>query len=320
VIHLVAVDHHEPGDRTGTLRDKYVGDTIASALNERGGGPRRDQRGGDVAEVGIGPSLPPDPGDALGVGRNRRPKLDSRVRGPWSVLAARLALTRRCHQIPLSFNSNSGVQFIKLNTHVQEIGVEMDGTIPQEQRHTSDHGGSRGPLWRRTWPAALGVLVAAGTAYGLSDSREVAPVVAASGLVYLAAAATGRPWAAWVAFGITFALIPMDKYTGLDATPLMLILAAGLLAVGLADRRTRPWWSLPLQTAAMLVLATTALLAIRLDATAGGLLVAGALLGHAAWDIHHHRTGRVVDRSLAQFCAVLDILVAALVAVITLTS
>ena len=31
---------------------------------------------------------------------------------------------------------------------------------------------------------------------------------------------------------------------------------------------------------------------------------------HAAGDIHHHRTGRVVDHSLAEFCAMLDILVA----------
>ncbi|HEY5879569.1 MAG TPA: hypothetical protein VIU11_11715 [Nakamurella sp.] len=89
--------------------------------------------------------------------------------------------------------------------------------------------------------------------------------------------------------------------------------------MGIATDRTRPWWSLPLQTAAMLVLGAIALLVIHLDTTIGGLLVAGALLGHAAWDIHHHGTGRVVDHSLAQFCAVLDILVAALVAVIALT-
>jgi hypothetical protein len=48
------------------------------------------------------------------------------------------------------------------------------------------------------------VVSAAATAVGLADGRQVAPVVIASGLVYLAAAATGRPAAAWVAFGIAF--------------------------------------------------------------------------------------------------------------------
>ncbi|HEY5880231.1 MAG TPA: hypothetical protein VIU11_15085 [Nakamurella sp.] len=67
----------------------------------------------------------------------------------------------------------------------------MNSTIKQEQRHGSAQHAPRNPQWRRTWPAALGVLVAAGTAYGLTDGREVAPIVAASGLVYVAAAATG---------------------------------------------------------------------------------------------------------------------------------
>ncbi|WP_435745799.1 hypothetical protein [Microbacterium sp. PMB16] len=174
--------------------------------------------------------------------------------------------------------------------------------------------------WGKTWPAALGVLVAIATVYGIADGREVASVVAASGLVYLAAAATRRRWAAWVAFGITVPLMGLAKFTGLDATIGMLCLAAALLIAGLIISGVRPRWALPLQTAAMVVLGGIALLAVQLDATVGGLLVAAALLGHAAWDIHHHRTGRVVDRSLAEFCAVLDIIVAVVVAVIALAS
>ncbi|UNX53497.1 hypothetical protein MF406_10860 [Georgenia sp. TF02-10] len=151
--------------------------------------------------------------------------------------------------------------------------------LTQDQRNGRAQPGRVGPVrrreWRRAWPAALGVVVAAGTAYGLTDGRDIAPVVAASGLVYLAAAATGRRRAAWVAFAVTFALITLDKFAGLDATPWLLAIAVVLLAVGLAGRRTGPWWSLPLQASAMLVLGATALLAVRLDATAGGLLVAG---------------------------------------------
>lgn len=192
--------------------------------------------------------------------------------------------------------------------------------VRQEEPHHSPAAAERGRLWRMTWPAALGVLVAAGTAYELTDGRDVAAVVAASGLVYLAAAATRRRWVAWAAFGVTFALITIDKFTGFGAVPWVLALAVAVLAVGLVGRRTSPWWSLPLQTGAMLVLGATALLAISSDAALGGLLVAAALLGHAAWDIHHHRSGRVVDHSFAEFCAVLDILVAILVAVVAISS
>lgn len=181
----------------------------------------------------------------------------------------------------------------------------------------SDH---RVPTWRRTWPAALGVVVAAGTAYGLTDARDAAPVVAASGLVYLAAGASGRRTAAWVAFAVTFLLITLDKFAGLNALPWLFALAAVLLAVGLIGRRTRPWWSFPLQAAAMLLLGAIAYLALQLKPTAGGLLVTAALLGHAGWDIHHHRTDRVVGHSLAQFCAVLDILVGVFVAILALRS
>lgn len=175
-------------------------------------------------------------------------------------------------------------------------------------------------MWPRIWPAALAVVVAAGTAYGLSDGRAAAPVVAASGLVYLAAAATRRRQMAWLGFAVTFVLIGAAKFMGFDAVPWLLGMAGVLLAVGVFGKRARPWWSFPLQAVAMLVLGGMAFVALRLDPMLGGLLVAVALVGHAAWDVHHRRTDRVVNRSLAQFCAVLDILVAALVTIIALSS
>lgn len=196
----------------------------------------------------------------------------------------------------------------------------MHVAVTQEERVTVKRRWWSSVRWQSVWPAALAVLVAAATAYGLTDARDVAPVVAASGLVYLSAAATGVRGAAWIAFGVTFALIGLAKFLELDATLWILVLATGLVIVGLVSRRVRPWWALGLQTAAMLVLAAVALLAIRLDPTVGGLLVAAALLGHAGWDIYHHRTRRVVNRSLAEFCAVLDILVAIIVAVVALTA
>ncbi|WP_433528836.1 hypothetical protein ACQPYA_21180 [Micromonospora sp. CA-263727] len=172
----------------------------------------------------------------------------------------------------------------------------------------------------RRWPAALGVLVAVGTLLGISHGGQVASVVAASGFVYLAAAATGRPGAAWPAFGVTFVLVGLGLApTGFDPVPWICVAAVGLAIFGSVRVGPRPAWSLPLQSVAMLVLGAAALLAVSADHLAGGIIVSVALFAHAAWDAWHHHTGRVVVRSLAEFCGVLDVLVGAGVLVVTLT-
>jgi hypothetical protein len=44
----------------------------------------------------------------------------------------------------------------------------------------------------------------------------------------------------------------------------------------------------------------------------------GRLLGHAVWDAYHHRVNRVVVRSLAEFCLVLDVVLAVAIVLVTL--
>ncbi|MBW9094925.1 hypothetical protein JNB62_14625 [Microbacterium jejuense] len=193
-------------------------------------------------------------------------------------------------------------------------------SVADESRSIGRREDRRGLSWRRVWPAALGVLVAAGTAYGLGDARDAAPVVVASGLVYLAAGATGRRAAAWIAFAVTFALIGLDKFAAVDALPWLFALAAVLLTFGLVTRRTRPWWAFPLQVAGMAAFGALAYVAVQLSPAVGGVLVGAALLGHAAWDLVHHRAHRVVDQRFAEFCAVLDVLVAVVVVVLALRS
>jgi hypothetical protein len=72
-----------------------------------------------------------------------------------------------------------------------------------------------------------------------------------------------------------------------------------------------------LQAAALVVLAAAALVAVEANQTLAGLLVAAGLLIHAGWDTYHHRTQRVVVRSMAEFCAVLDTLLALAVLAVT---
>lgn len=178
--------------------------------------------------------------------------------------------------------------------------------------------GRSGTRVTRYWPALAGLAVAALSAYGIASGADVAAVVAASGFVYVAAAALGSPAAAWPAFGVSFVLILLERVVP-AADPVWTMSGAAVLlaVVGIVRGRLRPGYGLPLQSAAMLVLAAPALVVAQAQPVLAGLLVAGALLAHAAWDVHHHRTGRVVVRSMAEFCCVLDTVLAVLVLVVT---
>jgi hypothetical protein len=179
---------------------------------------------------------------------------------------------------------------------------------------------ARAGVITRRWPTVAAVAVAALTAYDLSSGPELAPVLAASGVVYLAAAALGRRGAAWPAFAGTFVVITAAKVAALpvDATWLLLAAAAVLAVVGVTRGGVRPAHGLPLQVLAMAGFGGAAAAALVLDPRVGGVLVALGLLGHAAWDVHHHRSHRVVTRSLAEFCAVLDTLLAVAILAVTL--
>jgi hypothetical protein len=69
----------------------------------------------------------------------------------------------------------------------------------------------------------------------------------------------------------------------------------------------------------MAVVLALAFLAVTLPQPWGAVLLAAGLLGHTMWDLAHLRSGRVVPRSMAEFCAVLDALLAVGVVVLALT-
>ena len=89
------------------------------------------------------------------------------------------------------------------------------------------------------------------------------------------------------------------------------------MLAGLSRGALRPPWGVPLQAAAMAVFAAAAIVAVRVEAVWAGLLVGAGLLAHTAWDLYHHRTERVVARSMALFCAVLDTFLAVVVLWVT---
>jgi hypothetical protein len=174
-------------------------------------------------------------------------------------------------------------------------------------------------LVRRRWPMLAGLGFAALIAFDLMSGVELAPVLAASAAVYLGAAALQRPAAAWPLFFATVVVITVARLFDGRFEPTWVILAGAvaLLVYGLLRGAGRPGHGLPLQTVALLGFGAATGAALTITPELGAYLVAAGLLGHAAWDVHHYRTNRVVVRSLAEFCLALDTALAVAIVIVT---
>jgi hypothetical protein len=167
---------------------------------------------------------------------------------------------------------------------------------------------------KHCWLTALGVAVAALTFFDEEVTAEfvsfVSAIVVLMALIYLSAAALDRRRAAWVVFLAGFCVLSAGRLLGsrMGASVVFLACALVFLALGAARGQLRKGGSLPLQSIGMLGFGAVGLLALSVSPTLGGYLVAAALIGHAAWDAVHFRLNRVVPRSYAEFCAVVDLL------------
>ena len=165
------------------------------------------------------------------------------------------------------------------------------------------------------WPTALGIAVAALTAFDLQvDAGFVSSfsaLVVLMALVYLGAAALSRRRAAWVVFLTGFAVLVVLRLpdSGIEPSLVLLVGALAFLVLGAARGLERRPGGLTLQAAGMLGFGAIALTALYADLELGGYLVAAGLIGHGVWDAYHYLRNRVVARSYAEFCAVLDLLV-----------
>ncbi|WP_194815252.1 hypothetical protein [Nocardia sp. XZ_19_385] len=166
----------------------------------------------------------------------------------------------------------------------------------------------------RRWPTLAAIAFAALTAHDLATGVDLAQIIAASAMIYLGAAALGRQSVAWPLFFGTFIIITVAKIAGLDSTAVLLVLAVPVAVYAVIKHR-----DITVQGLAMLAFGAVALTALVVNEQLGAYLVAAGLLGHTAWDIYHLRANRVVSQSLAEFCAVLDTLLALAVIVTELT-
>jgi hypothetical protein len=131
-------------------------------------------------------------------------------------------------------------------------------------------------------------------------------------LVYVGAAALGRPRASWAVLlgGLPLALF-VPPTSAINPSVVVLAIAVFFLVVGVMRGQLREPGGLLLQAAGVLVFGATALAALYVAPELGAYLVALALLGHAAWDAYHYLRDRVVTRSYAEFCGIADLLLGA---------
>ncbi len=180
--------------------------------------------------------------------------------------------------------------------------AEIHASPPQASKQV----GQRPAGWRalQGWPTLLGVAFAAFVALDMFRDEErghqLASIVAASALVYLCAAALGKPSTAWPVFFGSVVVITAAKMglIAFDATWLLLGLAVLFAGYGLLRGATRPGGGLPLQAIAMVAFGAIAGIALLINEMVGAYLVAAGLFAHGGWDAYHHWADKIVSRSL----------------------
>ncbi|MGY1682391.1 hypothetical protein [Geodermatophilus sp. SYSU D01176] len=131
--------------------------------------------------------------------------------------------------------------------------------------------GVRGALARR-WPAALGAVAAVNSLVLVAQLPQHTQAWISAWCVLLAA---------------------------------VIYLTWGTARGDLGDRRL-----LTAQTAAVLGFGAVAIAAAAVDPGVARYVLAAGWLAHAAWDVAHHRIGRVVPRWYAETCLVADLSIA----------
>ena len=171
------------------------------------------------------------------------------------------------------------------------------------------------------WPTALGVAVATLTALDLGADAGFVPslpaLIVLMALVYVGAAALGRRRAPWVVLLVALPVAFFLPQTSRGDPPVVLLAAAAaFLVVGaVRGQRLREPGGLGLQAAGVLIFGVIALAAVYAAPGVGAYLVAFALFGHAAWDAFHYARDRVVTRTYAEFCGVLDLVLGVVILV-----
>lgn len=165
------------------------------------------------------------------------------------------------------------------------------------------------------WPTALALAMSALSFGGNESAEAVAPLWDALILMqlgYLVVAKLQRRWASWPVIAAGFATIIALR--ALDVIAPSVVFAAVALVVlvwGAVDGQLNRSGMLRLQVLGMLGFGALALVGLVVDPDLGRYLVAAGLFLHGVWDFVHLKRDKVVARSHAEWCGVVDIILAA---------
>ncbi|WP_031487183.1 hypothetical protein [Streptomyces bicolor] len=172
-------------------------------------------------------------------------------------------------------------------------------------------------MLKRRWPTALAVAFVALTTLA-SGSQDLADAVGGFAetlpllpLIYVVVHQIGKPRATWPVLGagvvVVFALPLQDLVA---PSTVLVALAAAVLAWGAAFGTPHGRATFGAQAVGALVFCGLALAGLAVDPDLGRYLVAAGWFFHGVWDFAHLRLDKVVSRTFAEWCGVIDVLVA----------
>ncbi|SPT60937.1 hypothetical protein [Actinomadura madurae] len=174
---------------------------------------------------------------------------------------------------------------------------------------------SRPAAARRLWPAALAVAMSAASWGGSETGEGVASLASALlllPLLYLLVETFQWRRATW---GVLAALVV--AFTALKAVdvvePAAVVAGVALAALvrGAVKGRLSRSGVLQAQALAMIGFGAVALTGLVVAPDTGRYIVAAGWFAHGIWDLVHLKLDKVVLRSYAQWCAVVDVIIAA---------
>jgi len=171
-----------------------------------------------------------------------------------------------------------------------------------------------GALGRR-WPTALALAMSAATWDGSGSDDAVTGLGQALPLLpllYLVVCKIRRPRASWpvLAAGLT-ATVVLRILDVIAPSALFVAIALVVLVWAGIDGQLRSSGMFQIQALGMLGFGALALIGLAVDPDVGRYLVAAGWLLHGVWDYVHLRLNKVVARSFAEWCGLIDILIAA---------
>ena len=167
----------------------------------------------------------------------------------------------------------------------------------------------------RRWPTALALACAAVIVAGNTSDDAVgrlAETLIFLPLLYLVVSTLRRPGLTWSVLFIGVAVpAALQAISGAELPVVFLAAALAATVWGGAHGRFGDGSWFTVQVVGMVAFGALALLAMAVDPTASRYLVAAGWFAHGVWDFVHLWRGRVVARSYAEWCGVVDVLVAA---------